>query len=74
MEHCKTCKRWKKSKKFGSISEFGHICEFEHTDDESNWTYYLIPPGIDHSIVFMPGPDYGCVHHVAKEKSDTSDK
>ncbi len=69
MERCKTCKRWKDSNEFVAVSDFGHVCDFEPGDDESNWTYLVIPASFEHHIVFMPGPDYGCVHHEAKGKS-----
>ena len=69
MERCKTCKRWERC----SFAEWGHKCEHCPDDDESNWTYELIggTGNYDYDVlVFMPGPEFGCVHHQAKGKGN----
>ena len=61
MEKCNTCKDWKEHK------EYGHVCASKRTDDEIKGWCYILEGGegyLDYEkIVFIPGSEYGCVHH-----------
>jgi hypothetical protein len=62
MEHCKTCKNWKR---FSTEDEDGGECKSEKLtepaghDDETDMLVY----SYDEGGVFWTGPDFGCVHH-----------
>ncbi len=71
MKTCKTCKRWTKIH-IASSERF--VCNSPHIHDVSKCSVVELAPGeascSDYDgfgAYFMPGPDFGCIHHEVNE-------
>lgn len=64
MEHCKTCRRWVY---IAGTMECASI-KLSGPDDTRNEPDTLTSSHGDESGAYLgPGPEFGCVHHEAKE-------